>query len=279
MRSMSRRTLLGAGGVAVVGAGAVAVGERERGRRWLHSMGIVKGPDLDPPDLTVPVEAHQLVSQRMGRTVDWAMAMPDARPTALLVCLHGRDASHRFAFDTIGVHRFVRGAKLTWAVASVDGGVSSYWHARSDGTDAQAMVFEELLPALRRSTGDVPLLLLGWSMGGYGALLAASDHPNDVHAVAATSPALWRSFAQSAPGAFDSDEDYTAHDLFSREDVLRRSSVRIDCGRDDPFAANARKLAIDVADESDFGSGFHDPAYWRSRVPSQLTFLRRAIGR
>jgi hypothetical protein len=54
-------------------------------------------------------------------------------------------------------------------------------------------------------------------------------------------------------------------------------SVRIDCGNDDPFIANDKALAAAIADESDFGEGFHDAGYWRSRVPSQLDFFRRSL--
>lgn len=277
MKGISRRTLLGAGGVAAVGAGAVVAGESERGRRWLHAVGVVKGPDLRPPGIDVTVEQRELSSRHMGRRVAWAVAPPAASPRAAVVCLHGRYASHEFAFDAIGVHRFVAGAELPWAVASVDGGESSYWHRRTDGTDAQAMLLDELLPALRAEVGDVPVVLLGWSMGGYGALLAASERPRDVAAVAAASPATWRSFAASSKGAFDSADDFADNDLFTRDGVLRTLPVRIDCGRDDPFAPNARSLAAAVAAERDFGDGFHDEAYWRSRVPSQLAFFRSIL--
>lgn len=274
---MTRRTLLGTGGVAAVGAGAVVVGESERGRRWLHAAGLLRGPDLPPPDLDVPVDRRVLDSDRMGRSLEWAVAKPPVLATAMIVCLHGRNESHAFAFDTIGVHRFVAAARRPWAVASVDGGPSSYWHQRGGGQDPEAMIFEELLPELRRTVGDVPTVLLGWSMGGSGALLAASDHGDEVVAAAVASPALWRDFSAAASGAFDSEDDFTAHDVFGRLTTLRQRPVRIDCGRDDPFAATAKQLAAAIGAESDFGDGFHDAGYWRSRVPAQLEFFGRAL--
>jgi enterochelin esterase-like enzyme len=114
-------------------------------------------------------------------------------------------------------------------------------------------------------------------MGGYGALLATSDHPERVRAVAASSPATWRSFTASSPGAFDTAADFTANDLFARASSLRPASVRIDCGEDDPFITNVKALAEVVADETGFGDGFHDADYWRSRIPSQLDFFRRSL--
>jgi low temperature requirement protein LtrA len=44
---------------------------------------------------------------------------------------------------------FVAADARPWAVVGVDGGDASYWHARADGTDAEAMVLDELLPTLR----------------------------------------------------------------------------------------------------------------------------------
>jgi pimeloyl-ACP methyl ester carboxylesterase len=278
MRTLTRRTLLGGGAVAAAGAGALVAGETERGRRWLHTVGIIEGPDLRPPEIDVPVHVRQLVSARAGRTVDWAISVPTEAPVAVIVSLHGRGGSHLTAFDTIGVHRFVAAEQLPWAVVGIDGGESSYWHARADGTDVEAMVFEELLPAVRQLVGGVRVLLLGWSMGGYGALLAASDHADEVTAVAAGSPALWPSFAQAAPGAFDDEADFERHDLFARTDALRRLPVRIDCGDDDPFLSTDRRLANTLPGaERAFGAGFHEDGFWRSRVPSQLAFFRRAL--
>ncbi|HET7487582.1 MAG TPA: alpha/beta fold hydrolase [Acidimicrobiales bacterium] len=278
MRTLSRRSLLTAGTVATAGAGALVVGERERGRRWLHSAGILHSPDHPAPHATVAVDEEMLASRHMGGPVAWAAAVPDATPEALVLCLHGRNGTHRTAFDAIGVHRFVAAGALPWVVVGVDGGRDSYWHRRVDGTDARAMVFEELLPELDARHGRLPLALLGWSMGGFGALAAAAAHPDRVAAAAAASPALWSAFGQTAPGAFDSAADFAANDVFRSTDVLRRLPVRIDCGDEDPFASAAHRLAAALPGaEAAFGTGFHDSAFWRSRVPAQLAFLAKTL--
>jgi enterochelin esterase-like enzyme len=209
--------------------------------------------------------------------VEWGISTT-AGAEAVVVCLHGRGASHRFAFDGIAVHRFVAAAGLPWAVVAIDGGPASYWHRRRDGSDRQAMVFDELLPLVGARIGAVPVFLLGWSMGGYGALLAATDHPDRISAVAASSPAVWRSFDEAADGAFDDPADFERNDLFDRAPRLGRSAVRIDCGRDDPFYDNVRSLAQRAGVASTrFGDGFHDSATWRSFVPEQLHFFRSAL--
>lgn len=233
-----------------------------------------------PPDVEVDVEQYQLRSGTMPDTVHWGLALPSSKAEAILLCLHGLGGSHRFAFDTIGVHRFVAKEQLPWAVVSVDGGATSYWHQRADGSDPQAMVFHDLLPDLRTRLGPVPLVLLGWSMGGYGALLAATDHPQEVSGVAAVSPALWRSHSQAHEGAFDGDSDFRAHDLFRRVVSLRRLAVRIDCGDYDAFAATSRALAEQLPGaETGFGRGSHDATTWQGQVQSQLAFFSRVLPR
>jgi enterochelin esterase-like enzyme len=64
-----------------------------------------------------------------------------------------------------------------------------------------AMLVRDFLPKLARRYGLArgPEGLVGWSMGGYGALLAAEEHPVRFAAVAATSPAIFRRTTRCAP--------------------------------------------------------------------------------
>lgn len=277
---LTRRAFIGSGAVAAAGGAAVVTaGQRPRGRRWLHSIGLIEGPDLAPPDVPANVRWRSLSSTHVGGDVRWGMFTPDD-PQALLLCLHGRGASHRYAFESIGVERFTVAAGLPWAVVAPDGGSSSYWHPRKSGIDPQAMLVEELLPAIEDEIGRrLPTLLLGWSMGGYGALLAATERPDLFSAVVASSPAIWPSFKSSAPGAFDDADDFREHDLTRRLPALAQVPFRIDCGEDDPFAPNLRRFEVRLeSDRVHFHEGFHDAPTWRSFIPHQLRFLRAALG-
>jgi pimeloyl-ACP methyl ester carboxylesterase len=242
---VDRRSFL-LGGIAACSAGSVAAAsDPARTRRLLHRVGLLDGPDAEIPDVDVAVtDRGDHAVAELGRE-------------ATLLCLHGRNGDHRVAFDDIGVHRFAAAAGLPWTVLATDGGASSYWHRRADGRDP-------LADALRLADPDLPVVVLGWSMGGFGALLAARDER--VVAVAASSPAVWQRFDDAADGAFDDEADFDAHDVF----VAVGARVRVDCGNADPFLAAARAVP---ADERWFGAGFHDAAYWRSQVAAQLEFL------
>ena len=123
--------------------------------------------------------------------------------------------------------------------------------------------------------------LLGWSMGGFGALLFAArdflqrEVPVDRTAVAvgALSPALWRHFGDAAPGAFDGAGDFGDNQVLGRRDDFKDVAVRIDCGRDDPFAGAAKDLRVELHAAGGEQAGAHTAGYWRRMLPDQLRFL------
>jgi pimeloyl-ACP methyl ester carboxylesterase len=269
---LNRRSfLLGGAGAVVAGAGAVEVFGRDR---FLHRLGLTHSPDHRVPRSGVRVKEGHLPDGTR-----WAMSRPPGPLAGAIICLHGRGENHRFAFDAVHLHDVVavEGARL--AVAAVDGGSDSYWHARADGTDAGTMVARTFVPLVREHLGVERLAVLGWSMGGYGALLAAERHPDLFGAGVASSPALYPSFSQSAPHAFDDARDFTRNDVFAEAGKLDSSRVRIDCGRSDPFAPADRRLVERLGPRvtAAFPPGWHDSAYWRSVAPAQVRFVARAL--
>jgi S-formylglutathione hydrolase FrmB len=197
----------------------------------------------------------------------------------LVICLHGRGNDYSFAFDAIHLHDVVASAHAPLAVVGVDGGPDSYWHKRRRGVDPQSMLQDELLPLLDRALGaGLKRALLGWSMGGYGALLTAEHHPDEYRSVVASSPALWLTPGATAPGAFDDAADYALHDVFAGVDSLKSVDARIDCGTDDPFISSARAFAakLPAPNHGSFSRGFHDAAFWRSVAPAQIAFIAAA---
>jgi len=119
-------------------------------------------------------------------------------------------------------------------------------------------------------------------MAGYGALLAAEEHPHRFAAVSAASPAIFRSYDEMSAGpgdAFDSAEDFAAHDVIAGAARLAGVPVRIDCGTADPFYVNDRAFvsALPSAPEGAWFRGCHDGDSWRVVAPAQIAFLGRAL--
>lgn len=203
----------------------------------------------------------------------WRMAVPSTKPRGLMVALHGFGGSADSAFD-LGLADSVERAGL--ALVSVDGG-NGYWHARADGSDSGAMVREELIPLAHKAAGlaaDSPAGLIGWSMGGFGGLLLASDlGPERVTNVVAVSAALWTKGSQTPAGAFDDREDFDRHSIFGRTRHLQLIPVRLDCGTSDPFIAANRLLATRLTNvTAHFGAGGHDANYWSGRAADQIAW-------
>lgn len=276
---ISRRQFLVGSSAAAVGAGAAAT-QHFGWTRIAHFVGLDSSPDAHAPRSNVSVRTFRFASERVSREVEWAIAVPDVTPTATILCLHGRGEDHHYAFDAVRVQDFVADANVPFAVVSVDGGPDSFWHPRANGTDSQAMVTDELMPRVAEHLGaTVPTALLGWSMGGYGALLAAAKYPEMFLGVCATSPALWSSYPSAASGAFDSDENFTANNVMTEAAALRDQHVRIDCGTGDPFVDMSREFAQKLPNAiTGFSHGYHDAPYWRSRVPKQIESLQTWLG-
>ena len=159
---------------------------------------------------------------RGGVQTNWAIARPPGQTAALrpVIALHGKGAN---AAEVMaggveqGLAQAVDAGLPPFAVVAVDGG-GSYWHKRASGEDSGAMVLDELIPMLGSQGLDNSRVgFLGWSMGGYGALLLGARLGVDrTAAICAVSPALWTSAGAAAPGAFDGADDYAANSVWGR---------------------------------------------------------------
>jgi enterochelin esterase-like enzyme len=227
-------------------------------------------------------------SRWMRTPIGWTIAYPHGHGPGdrlpVVVSLHGRGGTHRTSFSSLrldaSLDQVVEAGTPPFAIASVDGGDHGYWHRRTDGTDASAMVRTELLPLLAERGLDTDRLgLFGWSMGGFGALLMAGKQRLPVRAVAVSSPALFTSAGATAAGAFDSAADFEENDVYGHPAWLRGLELRMDCGLQDPVYAATHDLAARVTPRpaAGFTAGGHDKSYWRRVAPGQLTWLGRRL--
>ena len=292
---LSRRAVLLGGATAVAAAAAAGVGVEQGalpGRPWLQAhlglngaAGVV--PDVEPG----PVETGSFVSaHRLGAGTGWCVIRPPGRHRRLpvVVALHGLGEDHASLLGpAFGLDRYLAAAAgaggAPSASAAADGG-TSYWQPRPDGEDAGAMVVDELLPLLAdRGLRTDRLGLIGWSMGGYGALrLGALLGPGGVRGVVASSPAIWSDPDEASTSGFADRDEYEQYTVVGRQEDLAGIAVRVDCGTGDPFYRDVEDYvagfpaAADVT--SSFEPGAHDPAYWRRMLPDQLAFLGAAVG-
>lgn len=286
---MASRRAVVAGAAGVVGLTALGWSEEgPRLRRALHLQ--PSSPHAVPRVPTGALLSGSFRSAAMRTTTGWSLAYPHgSAPDAqlpLLVTLHGRTGNHRDAFAVSYYDRFlsaaVRAGVPPFAIASVDGGDHSYYHARADGTDPERMILEELLPLLaRRGLHTDRIGLHGVSMGGYGALLMAERlGPGRVAVVAADAPAIWQRYQDSANGAFDSAREFADHDVIARSRTLDDIPTRITVGSDDPFRPGVTAMLRGLPHaQSEIGPGAHNASWWRHAAPKQLAFIGTGLPR
>jgi pimeloyl-ACP methyl ester carboxylesterase len=293
---LSRRTVL-LGGTAsaaalAAGSGVGVVQGALPGRPWLQAHLGLNGEPGKVPDAerSAVVSGSFRSAHRLGARTGWTLIRPPGVTGSLplVVALHGRGEDHESLLSpTFALDRFltaeVQDGVPPFAIAAADGG-TSYWHPRPDGEDAGAMVVDELLPLLRRHDVGVERVgLLGWSMGGYGALrLAGLLGPRRVAAVVAASPAIWQDASAASSAGFADAEEYEEYSVVGRQHDLDGIPVRIDCGTGDPFYRDVEDYVGAFPEDADvtstFEPGAHDRAYWRRMLPPELEFLGTAVG-
>jgi pimeloyl-ACP methyl ester carboxylesterase len=237
---------------------------------------------LEPAPTAAPtyVSGSFVSAARGGVSTNWAIARPPGQTGALrpVIALHGKgqDAATVMAGGVEqGLAQAVEQGIAPFALVAVDGG-GSYWHKRSSGEDSGAMVLDELIPMLGTQGLDTSRVgFLGWSMGGYGALLlGARLGAARTAAICAVSPALWTSSGATAPGAFDGADDYAANSVWGLPS-LAGIPIRIDCGNSDPFYSATKQFIAQLPSppSGSFSPGGHDGAFWSSQLPGEIAWM------
>jgi S-formylglutathione hydrolase FrmB len=295
--ALSRRRFLqlAAAGLIASGFSACAATPTLPSARTTTTPSPASTPAAAPPRVALSVGSF-VSTFRPAEATHWTVATPvlpggagtfpgagTRYPVALF--LHGLHGNNRTIFDTLQaqdvLQRHLAAGGTPFALASVDGG-DWWWHRRSNGIDPQKMLLEEFLPLLQQRGLDTGrTALLGLSMGGFGALLLASQRKlPGLRAVAAMSPAIWDHFGVGIDGAFDNARDFAANDVFALRPNLANLPKRIDCGTEDELYPSVKDYVsgLNSPVEGGFQPGGHDAAYWRSILPDMVSFLGQHLG-
>ncbi|HME48838.1 alpha/beta hydrolase [Mycobacterium sp.] len=286
MPDLTRRTLLRFGAGVATGAAAYALGtllNAEPSRA--AGPGLMTPPPREPapPAGAVPtyLTGSFVSAARGGVQTNWIIARPAGQTGTLrpVIALHGRGGNAGGVMDLgvqDGLAEVVKAGGAPFAVVAVDGGDNSYWHRRASGEDAGAMVLSELLPMLETKGLDTSrVAFMGWSMGGYGALLlGARLGPGRTAGICAVSPALWSSYWLADQGAFDGPEDWASNSVFGQP-ALSSIPIRVDCGTSDRFYAATRQFVDQLRRPvaGSFSPGGHDVSFWRRQLPDELKWM------
>jgi pimeloyl-ACP methyl ester carboxylesterase len=292
-------TLLAGGVGAVIVAGAIGIELVDHGvLPGKQTLDQVDGAcDVPAPTLsflpTGPSHSGTFDSQARHRTVGYTISYPPGHGPGdelpLIVMLHGFGGNHTTAVPGMSPVEALAlrngGVPLRpMAMVTVDGG-DGYWNPHPKD-DPLAMVVDELIPfcqqrGLGTAKGDIATM--GVSMGGYGALEIAERNPRLVAAVAAISPAVWTSFAQSQganSGAFDSAASFAAGNVIEHAPALAGIPVRVASGVDDPFHPGVVALAAALPSGSTVSitGGCHSEPFFLAQVPPSMAFLSAHLG-
>jgi pimeloyl-ACP methyl ester carboxylesterase len=229
------------------------------------------------------VEQSVFITAHVDGPVGYAVIVPEGgkRPDAVVYLLPGRGGR---ASDLIGLGfagflaEHLRGGGRPFALAIMDAG-ESYFHPRASGEDRLAVATVEFPRIVRQVLGVATLreAIMGQSMGGYGALLAAEREPRRFRAVAACGPAIFPSYDdehRSVGDAFDSASDYARYDVTAHAHALRSTPVHIAVGTRDPFLPGVRRFARACPTaQLVVTPGCHDDGFWRTSAPAAFAFL------
>ncbi len=244
-----------------------------------------------------PVDKHgsrfvhlDLHSRAVGRDLGVNVIVPkQAGPAGkrwLMVMLHGRGGNESSFNDQVFEHLGEVHGKAPVYVFP-DGGDHGYWHNRAEG-DWGDYVMDEVIPTVVKRFGVDPhrVAIGGISMGGFGALNFALQHPGRFCAVGGHSPALWLEASETAPGAFDDEADFERNDVIGTVEAnpgaFGATKVWVDYGETDDFHPyDETFVAAMEASEADFTHhswpGGHEGSYWDAHWPQYQRFYVGAL--
>ena len=238
---------------------------------------------------TAPRPSHEVERFRVGGLQHVAVVPAGAPPPgerSMVLFLYGRGGHAAEQLDNdrlLDTLRKLGRRAPVFVFAQSDR--ASYWHDRRKRRWGRLLMRGVIPEAMERFGIDRERIAVGGiSMGGFGAYDLARLNPGAFCAAAGHSPALWRSAAETAPGAFDDAADFARHDVVRDARRLRRTRhLWLDAGVADPFdpgvdafVARLRRAKVPVTVRR--RAGGHTGDYWRTHWPAYVRWYARALG-
>ena len=261
------------------------------------------------------LEHETLPSTVLGKSVNYAVYLPpdynrSQRSYPVVYLLHGYTDNHtgwtQFGEIPYLLDDAIRERRITpMIVVMPDADVSWYLNNHDGSVRYEDFFVQELLPVVERTyrirADRRYRALAGLSMGGYGALLYALNHPDLFATTAPLSAAVYTEaqvlaqpqarwdriegvlYGEGRTGDARLTDHWRQNNIFQiiagkTTEELRRLRYWIDCGDDDFLTEANAQLHIalrekDVPHEFRMRDGGHTWTYWRTGIVPALEFI------
>jgi pimeloyl-ACP methyl ester carboxylesterase len=276
-----RRLLLGGLGLGLIGAsaGAGVITDVLPGPPTLRRAVGTTGPQAAVPEVPIGrVTVDRVYSPARDRDINLVIMRPagiSAAPLPVCLVLHGRGGDARGYLD-FGLPQFltaaVRSGVAPFAAVAVDCG-KTYLMDR-DGDNPMRMLLSDLPGWLKERNLPTPQAVLGFSMGGFGALNYARGRKN-LSAVALASPAMFQHWPDAKKrNSFRDEAQWLEFEPLHHTEDFATTPIGLWCGTDDPFVNADREFIANTHPEVPaISKGAHNSAYWLRVLPDIMRFI------
>lgn len=288
-------------------------------------LGLLAGCGEDEPKrVTMPLIRYRqnqiLNSELLNRNIEYSVLLPagydeteDSYPVVYL--LHGYGDDENSWYKSGGIQAYVDAyiGETVPMIYVMPQGFNTYYIDRYNGSFPYMEMFvDELVPEIdakyRTKADKSQRAVMGYSMGGYGALILPVMHP-DVFSISIPLSMSFRTdeqYLQESQASFDNQwapnfgpakgvsgaarlSDYfkqrSPFYFFNEEDldVLNNTKFLIDCGDDEEaliFTSNSLHSLMRnnmIPHEYRVRSGGHSFDYWKKSYPEALKFISNAV--
>lgn len=238
------------------------------------------------------IQAFDWDCTALGRRWSYSLRLPEGRPPPggwpLLILLHGAGRNHRTLAEQVDVRHMLNG--LRSALLLPDGALGFWTDSPAGGYRTMLLEVITLVRAVHPVACEPRRTAIGgWSMGGYGAVRFAQEHPDLVAAVGSVialldfpNPAYPPECNFPVPPLFGDQATWRQQGCLVHAERLRGlmfaqfvAAQAFDVGMNQTFHRELERLSIPHRYvERD---GIHDWTAVRDLLPDLLAFLDESI--